>query len=122
MRIILITISLMALSSQLSAECRRFANVESEADKVPGFDGRGSFGPLHDTLTLDCLTLVTIYEKDGRPIAAVSDENGKIYFIKAGDYMGENTGIIKEIKDGKIIINQTVYVNGSWESRYVTFK
>ncbi len=84
------------------AECTRF-----KIELVPsGFDGPGSWGPLHNTLTLDCLTYVGSMVRDHSEYVLIRDEKGAIYRLRVGDFMGEKSGHITKIDESYIYIEQ----------------
>jgi Tfp pilus assembly protein PilP len=58
-------------------------------------DGPGSFGPLHATVTLDCLTYVGSVSRDGREWVLIRDERGVVHRLTLGGYMGP--GVITRI-------------------------
>ena len=99
------------------AECKRFKTQKTK----PGYDGPGSFSSLHNTLTLDCLTLVNIGTINGTRVAVIKDETSKNYFIKLGDYMGENSGQVVEILEHTLVIEQQHQTAGQWVKKRVIF-
>ena len=99
------------------AECFR---TRLEAKSPPGFDGPGSWGKLHNTVTLDCLHYVGSLSMNGVVEVLIRDETGVVHRLKVGDFMGENTGRITRIEDDRIYIEQTVRANGGTRSVLVT--
>jgi Tfp pilus assembly protein PilP len=71
-------------------------------------DGPGSFGPLHETLTLGCLRVLSIETLNGGPTATLVDERSKAYLVRVGDWIGEHAGRISEISDKRITVVQIV--------------
>jgi len=110
---------LIVLTSQTFADCKRFERKETGPHQRPEFDGPGSFGALHGTLTLGCLVLNGVALLDGVPVATVVDEKGKSYFIRVGSYVGEFDGMVTEIRDSEIFIRQLFYKEGEWVKKYV---
>ena len=88
------------------ADCMRLVPAHSVGH--PELDGPGSFGPLHETLSLDCLTFNGVMEHDGKVVAILRDEKGVSYRVKSGDYVGENAGRISQISSKRITIVQFV--------------
>ena len=88
---------------------------------VPDFDGPGSFGELHGTVTLDCLKYVGSNQKNGIELVLIKDERGKVHVLRRGSYMGENAGVISRIDPDAIYINQIIDRNGQWEEVIVRF-
>ena len=80
--------------------------------KPPVFDGPGSFGRLQDTVTLDCLAYIGSIGNDKTLQALVRDDRGEIHRLRVGDYMGENSGVIRRIEEGAITVEQ-VMMNGT---------
>jgi hypothetical protein len=73
---------------------------------IGSFDGPGSWGPLQDTVTLDCLQYTGSIVRNAVEYVLIRDENGAIYRLKVGDFMGENTGRITKIDEHYIYIEQ----------------
>lgn len=96
----------LAVANTASATCMRV--VPDKPGTPPYFDGPGSFGPLNNTVSLDCLTFAGIADGTKGPVAVLKDENGVAYRIKIGDYVGENSGYVAEISPSRIMIIQLV--------------
>ena len=118
MRSIILLISLI-LPGHASAECVRFEMPNIESNNKPVFDGIGSFGPLHMTLTLECLSLLGTATAKGQQVAVLIDENRDKYHVRVGDYVGENHGLVEEIKENELVIRQLIYDNDEWVTKYV---
>ena len=71
-------------------------------------DGPGSRGLLQDTMTLDCLTFLGIETRDGVTVAQIRDDQGRIFDIQLGDYIGENTGQVVKIEPHAIYVEQII--------------
>lgn len=97
----------LAAANTASATCMRV--VPDKPGTPPYFDGPGSFGPLNNTVSLDCLSFETIEEDAKGPIAVLKDENGVAFRVKVGDYVGENSGYVAEISPARITIIQLVH-------------
>jgi len=95
-----------AVAHAASAACMRV--VPDKPGTPPYFDGPGSFGPLNNTVNLDCLTFAGTVEGANGPVAVLKDENGVVYRVKIGDYVGENSGYVAEISPARIKIIQLV--------------
>ncbi len=109
------------LSSAAQAECVRWKPAPRPANAAPEFDGPGSFGPLQDTVTLDCLTYVGSIQKDGVEHVLIRDERGTVHTLRRGSYMGENSGVIERIDADAIYIRQLLSRGGKVEERIVRF-
>ncbi len=101
MRLLLLSM-VFVLATAGNAECIRF---KTQREPLV-FDGPGSWGPLHNTLTLDCLQYVGSIYRDGVEQVLIKDERGGIYRMKIGDFMGEKTGRIVKIDDQYIYVEQ----------------
>lgn len=88
---------------------------------APQFDGPGSFGELHETVTLDCLAYAGSISRDGIEHVLIRDETGRIHVLKPGSYMGENSGVIARIDADVIHIRQLLKRNGRVEEVSVRF-
>ena len=109
----------LLFASVASAECVRYQRPLPGAPIDP--DGPGSWGELQDTVTLDCLKYVGSTMRQGKEIVLIRDERGKVYELRVGDFMGENTGRIVKIDATTIYLLQLVLRNGEWEKLMVTF-
>jgi type IV pilus assembly protein PilP len=92
------------------------------AGKRPDLDGPGSFGRLQDTVTLGCLTYLGTIGNDKTLQALVRDDRGEIHRMRVGDYMGENSGVIRKIEEGAITIEQITMNGAQPVTRTVTLK
>ena len=110
-----------ACSAAAQAECVRWKPESRPANAAPELDGPGSFGPLQDTVTLDCLTYVGSIQKGGVEHVLIRDERGTVHTLRRGSHMGENTGIIDRIEADAIYIKQFVRRNGKSEEVIVRF-
>jgi hypothetical protein len=109
--------ALVMVSGPVLGECRR---LQTSLDGQ-NLDGSGSFGALHGTVTLDCLRYAGSVESEGREWVLIRDELGTVHRLKVGDYMGENSGVIKAIDDRFIYIRQLIR-NADDEQQAVTVK
>lgn len=109
------------LSFATHAECVRWKPAPSPSNAAPELDGPGSFGPLQDTVTLDCLTYVGSIQKGGDEHVLIRDDRGTVHTLRRGSYMGENTGIIERIDADAIYIRQFISRGGKVEERVVRF-
>jgi hypothetical protein len=111
-----------AVPATAAAECKRIGNEPPAPGKAPELDGPGSFGPLHDTVTLDCLTYVGSIQMGGVEQVLIRDERGTVHHLKVGDPMGENDGVISRIDETTITITQRVSRGkGKWKEVLVRF-
>lgn len=118
----LLLVLAFALPATAAAECKRIENVPPAPGKAPDLDGPGSFGPLHDTVTLDCLTYVGSIESRGVEQVLIRDERGTVHRLKVGDPMGENDGVISRIDETAITITQRIpRGKGKWKEVVVRF-
>jgi len=111
---------LLILSAQASGQCMR--TVPQPPPRLPEPDGIGAFGPLNNTLTLDCLRFLRTESTKRGPVAVVVDEKGTTFRLRPGDRVGENDGRISVISPTRITITQLVKdSNGDWleVSRYL---
>jgi hypothetical protein len=97
---------IFVVSSGSDGACMRL--VPKDPTKGPDVDGPGSFGKLHDTLTLDCLRFVETMKAKGSLLAVLVDEKGRKYQVGPGDWIGENSGKITELTEQRITITQVV--------------
>lgn len=111
---------LLVVGFSANAECIRW-QPDANKNITPQFDGPGSWGALHETVTLDCLKYIGSIKDDSKVVMLVKDEKGVIHHLRMGDFMGENSGKIVGITETTIIVDQVVRVNGEWEVRRVNF-
>ncbi len=114
-------VCLLAVTFSAAAKCERTPRIPTPPGTAPDMDGPGSFGPLQDTLTRDCLTYVSSVWKDGKEQVQIRDEKGKIYLLKVGSFMGENSTIITAIDRDTIFLKQVVMRGGDWIEEPVKF-
>ena len=103
------------------AACVRTKPGPPPGDAPPSFDGPGSFGPLHGTVTLGCLKYTGSISRAGVEHVLIRDDEGTIHRLKIGDYMGENGGVIHGIEATHIVIEQLVKRDGELRSVMVKF-
>ena len=109
---------LLFASANASGQCVR------NTEKLPPgtLDGPGSFGPLQDTVTLDCLKFKGVSYHGKELVAVLEDERGKSYRVKRGDNVGEKSGYLTEITSNRLTITQIVPDGrGGWieQKRYI---
>lgn len=78
-----------------------------------------------ESFQLDSLKLVaTVFQIEGQsPVAMVEDPMGVGHVVKAGQYLGVNEGLIKEIHDGVVVIEEQVPdKNSPQPTRTITLK
>lgn len=96
LRILTALVALSVLASLAYGECRRLP-IKPNPHQT---DGPGSFGKLHGTVTLDCLTYVGSLTREGVEWVLIRDERGEVHRLRTGSYMGP--GVISAI-DGEFI-------------------
>jgi hypothetical protein len=101
-----------------SAACVRYV---PDPKQPPGFDGPGSFGKLQDTVTLDCLAYVGSIGQAGAEQVLIRDDRGEVHRLRVGDYMGENSGVIRKIDADAIYIEQVLPDGNATKTRTVKF-
>ena len=104
------------------AGCEHFSSPPYKEGEPPQFDGPGAFGPLHNTLTLDCLRYIGSIKSAKRKLVLVVDDKGKQYTLRVGDYIGENSGTLKSVTDDFLVIEQIVYRGDNLLSQTVKLK
>lgn len=114
-------VAALLFAGAAEAACERFKPAARAAETPPAFDGPGSFGALHGTVTLDCLRYAGSISQGGVEHVLIRDETGVIHRLKTGDYMGENAGVISSIDASHIHIEQLVKQGGELRSVMVKF-
>jgi type IV pilus assembly protein PilP len=67
---------------------------------------------------LESLKMVGYVYKAGVGFAVIRAPDGKLYQVKAGNYIGMNFGLIKKISDTEIVIKEEVQDStGDWSER-----
>ena len=69
-------------------------------------DGPGSFGPLHEAMTLGCLEYAGFADGPNGVRALLVDFWGRGHWVVIGNYVGENSGRIVDITGEHIRIVQ----------------
>lgn len=70
---------------------------------------------------LDSFTMVGTLQRGGETWALVLDRNGLIHRVKAGDYIGQNSGKITEVTESSIYLTERIADGqGGWFDRKVT--
>ncbi|WP_133129775.1 pilus assembly protein PilP [Legionella yabuuchiae] len=75
-----------------------------------------------EVFPLDALKFVGIVKVNSTTWGLISQPDGLITRVKAGDYMGKNFGQITQITNDTIKLVETVQVGGKWEKRPTTLK
>ena len=118
----LLLVLAFAVPATAAAECKRIGTEPPAPGKAPDFDGPGSFGPLHGTVTLDCLAYVGSIQMRGVEQVLIRDEQGTVHRLKVGDPMGENGGVISRIDETTIYVTQRIpRGKGKWKDVVVRF-
>ncbi len=110
---------LLGTSLNLQAACQHFSAPEIKPGNPPTYDGMGAFGPLHNTLSLDCLRYLGQIEAGKRQAALVEDDKGNHYTLRVGSYLGENNGVLRAIFPDRLLIEQNVVQGEQQVSREV---
>lgn len=100
------TLFLIAFAAQAAdapGGCRR---LKAAPASPPQFDGPGSFGPLHETLTLGCLRYVGSIAAADRTNALLRDEEGTVHRVRIGDFVGERSGRVVAIDEQAVTVEQ----------------
>lgn len=69
-------------------------------------DMAGYHGPLHNTLTLACLSYIGHMRIKDELVFMVRDKCGEVYRLKSGDFVGERGGYIQYGDEDEIQVNQ----------------
>lgn len=70
---------------------------------------------------LDSLKMVGYLKRGGVPYGVVRAPDGKLYHVKAGNYIGQNFGLIREIGETEMKIKEVVQDSaGDWSERMST--
>ena len=111
-------LALLVIASGASAQCMRL--VPKDPKSPAEMDGPGAFGPLHDTLTLDCLRFAGAIQHGKEWTAILTDEKGRSYRVVPGDRVGEHDGRIFEVTAEQVTIVQLVQGRaGNWIERKI---
>lgn len=100
-------ISTSAFGNAVFAECKHFPAKQNGVD-----DGPGALGPLHATMTLDCLSFVGMQQQGGEVWGIVRDNQGKEYRVRTGNAIAH--GVVKHISKTGMIVDVFVEKNGDW--------
>ncbi|GGI91138.1 pilus assembly protein PilP [Legionella impletisoli] len=93
--------------------------VEKEDVQAPNINRPKQ--PL-EAFPLDALKFVGIVKVNSTIWGLISQPDGLITRVKAGDYMGKNFGRITQITNDTIKLEETIQVGGKWEKRPITLK
>ncbi len=69
---------------------------------------QGPVMPLQ-TYSLDQLSLVGVIWGGKRPMAMISDTDGKVYYVRQNDKIGNNSGYVARIREGEIVIIEQIF-------------
>jgi len=109
MRIFLF-IAVLSFSNTCVGDCIYFGK-ESRL----GVDGgRGTYGALDGTMTVDCLRFIGIEIEGQHVFGLLEDDRNNKYRVTVGTYIGKYGGPITEITNNKIIYEDYVEENGEW--------
>jgi type IV pilus assembly protein PilP len=88
--------------------------------KSPGTKRRVPLTPLQK-YDLNELKLVAVIRGAKEPVAMVEDSTGHGYFLKKGMSIGKSDGVIREIKNGSVVVEEKTYdVSGDLQTKLVT--
>jgi type IV pilus assembly protein PilP len=76
---------------------------------------RGARQPLED-VPLESIRLVGTLSRDGRTDALLQVDK-VVYPARAGDYLGQNFGVIRSIQGRRVELEELVRNGGDWEKR-----
>ncbi len=107
----------LATPQPARAACEHFPLPPREQTRSPYYDGPGALGPLHGTLTLDCLRYAGYVTRAERRIAILEDDRGKRWQVHVGSYVGDHFGLVEAIHTDHVLIVQVVRENGQWVER-----
>lgn len=100
-----------------------------QAKSAPGVPNAGVEPPkAHDPedlegYPLESLKMVGYLEVHGVPNALVASPDGKVFHVRAGNYIGQNFGQIQSVSDTEIRLKEKVLdSNGAWSDRYSTLQ
>ncbi|MBK6729335.1 MAG: pilus assembly protein PilP [Xanthomonadales bacterium] len=82
--------------------------VENQPPTRADIDGPGSFGPLHETMSIGCLDYVEFEKTSDGNRARLVDHTGRVHIIRPGEFVGENSGQVAEITRNRIAVVQVV--------------
>lgn len=72
---------------------------------------------------LDSLRMVGYFSQDGVDYAVIRSSEGKLYRVKAGNYIGQNFGLITSVSETGITIKEMVQDSaGDWTERESTLQ
>lgn len=77
--------------------------------------------PLEE-FQLDALKFVGIIEEGPRRWALIQTPQGTVQRVKVGDYMGKNYGLVLQVENNALVIEERILQEGTWEKRMLTFK
>ena len=90
---------------------------------VPGEPDRDRPKQALEEFPLESLSMVGFIHKDKVGYAVIRAPDGKLYRVKAGNYVGMNFGLIKEVNETEIVIQETVQDSaGDWSERMSTLQ
>lgn len=74
-----------------------------------------------ESYSLETLKMVGVISKKGRMNAIVATPERGVYHVRAGNYMGQNFGLITRISDNEITLKEVVQDSaGDWTERTST--
>ncbi len=66
---------------------------------------------------LDSLRMVGMVDRDGRRWGLVQIPDGMILPIESGNYIGQNSGRVREIMEHQITLNEVAWTTNGWNDR-----
>jgi len=75
-----------------------------------------------EAFPLDALKFVGVIKEGTTVWALITQPNGMVARVKAGDYMGKNYGRINSIDSNTITLEETVQTAGKWEKKIISLK
>jgi type IV pilus assembly protein PilP len=85
---------------------------------APGEPDRDRPKQALEEFPLEALKMVGFIHQDKIGYAVIRAPDGKLHRVKAGNYMGMNFGLVKEVSETEIVIQETVQDStGDWSER-----
>jgi len=98
-----------------------------EPEKRPGARGANAPDPNRrreplEAYPLESLRMVGQMMMNGRPVALIQADK-TIYQVKAGNYMGQNFGLVTKISETEVVLKELIEdANGDWVGRESTIQ
>ena len=74
-----------------------------------------------EAFSLETLKMVGMLSKQGAKHAVIKTPDNAIYHVRAGNYVGQNFGLVTQITDGEVTLREIVQDSaGDWSERIST--